>query len=52
MLVRIELADRAIRLNITMEKGLIGRIDAAAGAEGLSRSAFLAEAARQRLAGE
>ena len=50
LLVRVELADRAVRLNVTIEKGLLGRIDAAAGAEGLSRSAYLAEAARQRLA--
>jgi predicted RNase H-like HicB family nuclease len=50
VLVRVEFADHAIRLNVTIEKALLSRIDAAAGAEGLSRSAYLAEAARQRLA--
>lgn len=41
----------AERINLTMEKGLVEAIDAAAGARDMSRSAWLAEAARARLIG-
>lgn len=44
-LVRVELPGRTVRLNITMDEGLVARIDRVA----RNRSAFLAEAARERL---
>lgn len=48
----ISLADqgrRILRLNITMEEGLVRTIDETASKSGLSRSAFLANAARAAL---
>lgn len=48
-LVQIELPGRAVRVNISMEEGLLRRIDRAAQATGESRSAFLAQAAKARL---
>jgi predicted RNase H-like HicB family nuclease len=44
-----ELPGKALRINITMEETLLKRIDRAAAKDSLSRSAFLAEAARDRL---
>ena len=44
-LAHVELPGRAVRLNITMDEGLVARIDRVA----RNRSAFLAEAARERL---
>jgi predicted RNase H-like HicB family nuclease len=49
MLVRAELPGRAIRLNISMDEGLVAAIDKAAKARDTTRSAFLAEAARRML---
>ena len=49
VLVPVELPGRAVRANITMEEGLLRRVDAAATAEGNTRSGFLAQAARERL---
>ncbi|MEL6064838.1 MULTISPECIES: type II toxin-antitoxin system HicB family antitoxin [unclassified Methylobacterium] len=48
-LVQVELPGRAVRVNISMEEGLLRRIDRAAEASGESRSAFLAQAAKARL---
>lgn len=45
-LVRVELPGKAVRLNITMDEGLVAAIDRVAG----NRSSFLAEAARAALA--
>lgn len=45
-LARIEPPGKTVRLNITMDEGLVSRIDRIA----KNRSAFLAEAARDRLA--
>jgi predicted RNase H-like HicB family nuclease len=45
-LARAELPGRTLRLNITMDEGLVARIDRVA----KNRSAFLAEAAREALA--
>ena len=45
-LARVELPGRTLRLNITMDEGLVARIDRVA----KNRSAFLAEAAREALA--
>ncbi len=40
---------KAIRLNISLNKDLVQRIDAAANACGRSRSAFLAQAAKREM---
>lgn len=50
-LIPFDLPGRAVRLNISMEERLLESVDRAAAAAGQSRSAFLAEAARQRLKG-
>ncbi|MBZ0229891.1 MAG: type II toxin-antitoxin system HicB family antitoxin [Bauldia sp.] len=42
---------RTVRVNVTVERGLLEQIDEAAGARGLTRSAFLAQAAREKIAG-
>jgi len=44
-LAHVELPGKTVRLNITMDEGLVARIDRVAS----NRSAFLAEAARERL---
>src|SRR4051794_35334577 len=49
-LIPFEQPGRAVRLNISMEETMVARVDAAAEARGMSRSAFLTEAARQKLA--
>ena len=41
---------RAVRLNITLDESLLQRVDRAAASAGETRSGFLAEAARRRLA--
>lgn len=42
---------RAVRVNLSLDKGMVDAIDAAAELRGLSRSAFIAEAARNEIAG-
>ena len=42
---------RTVRVNMTVERGLLEEIDAAAEMRGLSRSAFLAQAAREKITG-
>jgi len=42
---------RTVRVNVTVERGLLDQIDEAAEARGLTRSAFLAQAAREKIAG-
>lgn len=52
VLVRVPLVEndsRTIRLNITLDAGIVRAIDAAAAEAGMSRSAFLAEAARSAI---
>jgi len=44
-------AGRSVRLNISLDAGLVEAIDEAAKARGLTRSAFLASAARDKIAG-
>ena len=46
VLVPVEIPGRAVRANITVDEGLLRRIDTAAQAMGNTRSGFLAEAAR------
>ncbi len=48
-LVPVELPGRAVRVNVTLDEGLLRRIDRAARRLGTSRSGFLAEAARRLL---
>ena len=50
LLVRAELPGKAVRLNITLDEGLLAAVDRAARARGFTRSGFLAEAARRLLA--
>jgi predicted RNase H-like HicB family nuclease len=45
-------AGRTVRINVSLDKGLVDQIDAAASARGLTRSAFLAQAAREKITGE
>ena len=47
----IESTSRVVRANISLDKGTLDAIDAAAAARGLTRSAFLAEAARREIEG-
>jgi predicted RNase H-like HicB family nuclease len=47
ILVRADLPGKAQRLNISLDENLVARIDAAAEARGMTRSAFLAEGARR-----
>lgn len=47
VLVPVELPGRAVRANITVDEGLLHRIDVAARSTGNTRSGFLAEAARE-----
>ena len=42
---------RQVRANISLDKGMLDAIDAAASRRGLTRSAFLAEAARNEIEG-
>lgn len=42
---------RAVRANLSFDAGLLGAIDEAAKAHGLTRSAFLASAAREKIEG-
>jgi hypothetical protein len=44
-------AGRTVRINISLDKGLVDQIDTAAAARGLTRSAFLAQAAREKITG-
>lgn len=48
-LVEADLPGKAVRVNVTIEEGLLRRIDQAALASGESRSGFLAQAAKARL---
>ena len=44
-------AGRTVRINISLDKGLVDQIDSAAEKRGVTRSAFLAQAAREKIAG-
>jgi predicted RNase H-like HicB family nuclease len=48
-LVDVAVDDPIVRANITMPKGILERIDRYAKAQGLSRSAFLAQAAQRAM---
>jgi hypothetical protein len=44
-------AGRTVRINISLDAGLVDAIDEAAAARGVTRSAFLASAARDKILG-
>jgi predicted RNase H-like HicB family nuclease len=44
-------AGRTVRINISLDKALVDQIDDAATARGLTRSAFLSQAAREKISG-
>lgn len=48
-LVRVDLPGKSLRVNITIDEGLLKRVDRAAERTGESRSGFLAQAAKARL---
>jgi metal-responsive CopG/Arc/MetJ family transcriptional regulator len=48
----VETAGRALRVNISLEEGLLARIDDVAKRTGLSRSSLLARGARMLIATE
>src|SRR5260370_31225074 len=45
-------AGRTVRINISLDKALVDQIDAAAAKRRLTRSAFLSQAAREKISGE
>ena len=49
VLVPVKLPGRAVRISITMDKGLLARLDAVAAARGETRSGYIAQAARERM---
>lgn len=49
VLVPIEMPGRSVRTNITLDEGLLARLDAAATRDGMSRSGYIAQAIRERL---
>ena len=49
VLVPVKLPGRAIRISITMDKSLLGRLDTMAAASGDTRSGYIAEAVRERM---
>jgi hypothetical protein len=52
MLVPVETAGRALRVNVSIDEGLLGRIDEVSKRTGMSRSALLARGARLVIAEE
>jgi predicted RNase H-like HicB family nuclease len=49
-LVSFEMPTKAVRINVSIDESLLAAVDAAAGAGGKSRSAFMAAALRRALA--
>jgi predicted RNase H-like HicB family nuclease len=49
VLVRADLPGKAVRLNISMDEGMVAQMDAAAARRGLPRSTFLAELVRAEI---
>jgi len=48
-LIGVEIPGKALRVNISLDEGLLARIDKAAASAGQTRSGFLATAARERI---
>jgi hypothetical protein len=44
-------AGRTVRINISLDKALVDQIDVAASTRGLTRSAFIAQATREKIIG-
>jgi predicted RNase H-like HicB family nuclease len=44
-------AGRTVRINVSLDKALVDQIDEAASVRGLTRSAFIAQAAREKITG-
>jgi len=51
ILVRVEMPGRAVRINLSIDEGLLARVDAEASRQKLTRSGWIAEAARRVLTG-
>jgi predicted RNase H-like HicB family nuclease len=49
VLVPVKIPGKAVRISITMEKGLLGRLDNVAAANGDTRSGYIAEAVRRHM---
>lgn len=49
ILVRADLPGKAVRLNVSLDEGLVAAIDATAQTRGMTRSGFLAEAAKRAI---
>ena len=49
VLVPVKLPGRAIRISITVEAGLLARLDAVAATSGETRSGYIAQAVRERM---
>jgi predicted RNase H-like HicB family nuclease len=49
VLVPVKMPGRAMRISITMDKGLLSRLDTTAAASGDTRSGYIAEAVRERM---
>ena len=49
VLVPVDMPGRAIRTNITLDEGLLARLDATASKQGMSRSGYIAHAVRALL---
>ncbi len=49
LLVRVEMPGKAMRVNVSIEEGLLSTIDMVAKSQGKNRSAFLADAAREAI---
>ena len=49
VLVPVEVPENPVRINVSIDRGLLKRIDDAAERRGMTRSGFLAEGARQLL---
>lgn len=52
LLVAAEVHTRAVRVNVSLDEGLLARMDAVAARTGTSRSALLAKGARMAIAAE
>ena len=48
-LLNIPIPGKCLRINVTMDESLVGRVDAAASREGTTRSGYLTQAAREKL---
>jgi predicted RNase H-like HicB family nuclease len=49
VLIPVRLPGRAMRISMTMDKGLLARLDASAATRGETRSGYIAQAVRERI---